>query len=472
MKKKWIILFFFPLVVELFCCSLPVWATKTQDLKPHKDIVTKTVKDYTSQKVQNQGIQDIYNLLFKEQKENDKINDTVLKGFWETLKKDEGGDKSENDMNKLLFCKAETLFLMDQTYQALVAFYRLKMRLNTEKNHGLFQKVEKRIAEIEQEIKADPTKLDPEQIKLDVFNLLFKTREEDIKFDENELRAFLEALKILEKNNNFQDDKNAILYLRGESLFRMNEYKDAYVAFYRLKMRLNNKNHPLFTVANKRLKTIKRQIQLVKKEPVLRSGLQDFLWPGVLLSFILFLLLIRDAVRNTGTVFGPEIVEAGKLIELEEMREQDGRCSDKTMHEYQDLKKKGLPWHSLGKDKQEKYKFARLLYKGHGMIRTVNNKAPYAITLVSSIYGLNRLSPYWQYSIVGFGFALVWGVAGEQFGLCASRIFPIYALLGAFVLACLSSIKIMSQKTIDALDEMVSMLEPRHTRESIKNLEK
>ncbi|MBU0970391.1 MAG: hypothetical protein KKC20_07075 [Proteobacteria bacterium] len=308
-----------------------------------------------------------------------------------------------------------------------------------------------------------------DQITRDIFDLLFKKRNDTVKLDDNKLQALLEVLKILETDNKFKGDKNTILYLRAESLFRMNEHKQAYVAFYRLKLRLDSRNHPLFAEVEKRIETIQRQIKAVKKKPDLRGKPGHFLVPAGILFLCFIYRLARDAQKVTGRVFGAEITSRDKLITLEEMREQDGRCSSSTMAEYQ-KEAKNKPWSSLAPEEQNKFKFARLLSKGHAMICSVNLKAPHSIALISRIPVLNLLPSYWQYSVVGFGFALAWWAADKGLAWCDPKSIVIYLFLGAFTAACLSSIKIMSKKTIDALDELVSMLEPDHAKESIANL--
>jgi len=115
----------------------------------------------------------------------------------------------------------------------------------------------------------------------------------------------------------------------------------------------------------------------------------------------------RTDQKATGRVYSAEITSWEKLITLKEMREQDGRCSSGTMTEYQ-RSVKGKPWGSLSPEEQDKYKFARLLSKGHEMICLVNLKAPHTIALISRIPVLNLLPPSWQYSVAGFGFALAW----------------------------------------------------------------
>ncbi len=410
----------------------------------------------------------VYRLFYGGKRWEEKMDEKWLKAF--LLDLDEADKKGgyDGDPDTLVVCKAEIYFRLGRVYQALVNFYRFKARAGR-KNHNLLPFAQMRLEQILGRIRSGVLVLDQEQVTGDIFDLLFKKRNDIVQFDDNKLQALLEVLKILETDEKFKGDKNTILYFRAESLFRMNEYKQAYVAFYRLKLRLGSRNHPLFPEVEKRIETIQRQIKAVKKEPVLRGKPGDFLVPAGILFLCFIYRLARDAQNATGRVFGAEITSREKLITLEEMREQDGRCSSGTMAEY--LKHvKGKPWSSLTPEEQNKFKFARLLSKGHGMICSVNLKAPHSIALISRILVLNRLPSYWQYSVVGFGFALVWWTADNKLALCEPKSIAMYLFLGAFAAACLSSIKIMSKKTINALDELVSMLEPDHAKESIANL--
>jgi hypothetical protein len=410
----------------------------------------------------------IYHLFYAEDQEVWEKDDTWLKAFLRDLDEIDKKGGYDGDPETLVICRAEIYLRLGRVHQALVEFFRFKSRPGNA-SHDLMPMAQRRLDQTLAQIRSGDLVLDQEQITRDVFDLLFKKRRENVAFDDNKLRALLEVLNILEADEKFKGDRNTLLYLRAESLFRMNEHKDAYVAFYRLKLRLGSRNHPLFTDVEKRIEIIQRQIKAVKKAPDLRGKPNDFVVPAVIISILFIYLLGRDAQKATDRKDKSAIIHEEKLITLGDMREQDGRCSSDTMEEYQN-QIKDTGWDSLSPEEQDKYKFARLVYKGHGMICSLNTKPPHTIALISHIPGLNCLPPYWQYSVVGFGFALIWWIIGDRLALCESKSVAIYLFLGAFAVACLSSVKIMSQKTIDALDELVSMLEPANTRESITKL--
>lgn len=108
--------------------------------------------------------------------------------------------------------------------------------------------------------------------------------------------------------------------------------------------------------------------------------------------------------------------------------------------------------------------------KGHGMIREVNLKAPIFISWIPAVPFLNRIPAYFQYSVVGACFALSWWAASLNQDWFDPKDKFLIALLFVFFVACLASIKIMSQKTINALDELISMLEPDNAEDSIAKL--
>lgn len=381
-----------------------------------------------------------------------------------------------------------------------------------------------------------------EELIHEIFQLLYQERGEKQSLGKEESRQ-LEKLKndlwVFEKRADFKEDKNTILFLRGEANYRQGNIQRAYVIFSRLKFRLADKSHPLYPEAEKRLKSLSKKIKPVNKPVERQAQKKDFIIPGLFIAMGLLTLIFLDYEKFKGRIYDSRILGEDRLITLEDMREQDGRCSATAMEEYcrhiavaavtwnrmpPDLKaeikarhwsekaekiyhglwertKEGwetldrsqkdiflkdkytgeeladysnMVWETLNENQKEKYKYARLIFEGHQMIKEVNYKPPFPIAFISGVPVLNKISHYWQYTLTGGLFILVWWGVGQGLGtrLCTEKTWQEFALLAAFVIACLSGIKIMSGKTINALDEMVSMLEPDNVRESLHLLKK
>ncbi len=319
-----------------------------------------------------------------------------------------------------------------------------------------------------------------------IFKLLYKEKEEEAKFNPDKLKYLLGRLEIFEKKH--PDEKRSVLFVRAESYYRLNEYKEAYIAFYRLKMLIKNKNDPLYTAVERRLNDLLKKVKPLNKPKTLNYN--NWLLPyNIGGGFILFGFIVfiydrtkrkkdgsekkdhdKDSSEEKG--YDIEIVPKYKLITIEDMRKQDGRCSENAISIY----KKGIAdgsWETFGKRRKEMLKSAELLVKGHKMIEEMNKLTPYPIKMISKIPILRTLSYFWQYTFFGFGFSILWYLVSWKTEWSTVKSPVTFFLLAAFVISCLTGIRIMAAKTIDALDELVSMLEPdseEDTFESISDL--
>ncbi|MCP3940910.1 MAG: hypothetical protein GY710_05435 [Desulfobacteraceae bacterium] len=320
---------------------------------------------------------------------------------------------------------------------------------------------------------SSPPPPDHDELTEKIFNLLYQKKENTEQFKKVELKDLLKELANLEKNTTNEGDKNAIIFVRAESYYRLGKPKKAYVAFFRVKLRLNTKDHPLYPIVEKRLKKLARELKPMKKPKKDHAHIDLAILVSILFAIFGIILIVYDLKRSKRQRYDARILDKNSLISYEEMREQDGRCSKNAVSEYLNWRKE-LPdeqksWDELSPAKREKLKYARLIIKGHDMIEKVNKKAPYPISFISKIPYLNTIPHYWQYIITGVVFVGLWkGV--ESVGFCTEKSFGEYALLATFVISCLSGIRIMAEKTINALDELVSMLEPDGAEKSIKKL--
>jgi hypothetical protein len=166
---------------------------------------------------------------------------------------------------------------------------------------------------------------------------------------------------------------------------------------------------------------------------------------------------LKRCKKDTSCSCGSEIVPGKELIKLEQMREQDGRASEQDVKEY----KEG---DHAGRDKKSGT-YACLIVEGHEMIERVNKCAPYPVAWISKIPLIKRLPPFWIFTLFGFIFVPLWGFFSYHWGGIFQDGDPMgiikLGFLAALVISSLTGIRIMSQKTIDSLDEVVSMMEGR-----------
>jgi len=310
------------------------------DLFPrNSDSIPTWIREGTEQIRSDPSCEKIIGLVHKYlfQLDGTKIGEEELKKDLVLLKNAKTTLESGVRQDTLLLCRAEIQFRLGQIYPALIEFYLFRYHLG-EKDNPFLKNAEFKLNRILKMINKNNLRLDQDQIAKDIFNLIFQERKDQTKFDEKRLKYLLGMLDLIEKTQLPVGDKLVILYLRAESLFRMNEYKKTYVAFNRLKLRLDSKSHPLFAEVESRMNNIRRQIIPIKKETGLRAGNTHLLLASGFLILFFFVLLTLDYRKTDGKDCGSEIVEKEKLIMLDEMREQDGRCSARNMDEYQELK--------------------------------------------------------------------------------------------------------------------------------------
>jgi hypothetical protein len=168
-----------------------------------------------------------------------------------------------------------------------------------------------------------------------------------------------------------------------------------------------------------------------------------------------------DGFRKNGTE--PVIVEPADLISEEEMIALDGRVSIADVMHYK-----------TAGETSEVGPHARLIVEGHKMIRDLNRLPPYTLVLLQKMPYIGKLPPFWQDTFFGFGLVGAW--TGFSY-LIDYGIFSLEKpdlvvrfLIATVFIAALAGIRIMSLRTVDALDELVTLVEKNETLSEIRRL--
>lgn len=305
------------------------------------------------------------------------------------------------------------------------------------------------------------------------------TGHNDEENDEEEgLKCFGEFLENEIKKPLSVEQHKQVLFLLGESRFRLDQFKEAYQCYLQLKLLIKDKSSLMHDEASRMLNISEDRIASQE----MTSRLEEVLtWPPS--AVIITALDLTVSLILAGMFFAgmnkkkyPNFIKSknflyfpieDNLIELEQMRSHDGRVSESSIAEYKSKEGKS----SSMADEDEKTATARLLVEGHEMIKRVNHLAPYPIAITRKIPLLNRLPYFWNYTIFGFLLIAVWfaimfwispefyskdGFDSEKFSLSM----PGFFMIAAFVISSLTCLQIMAKSTINALDEIVSMLEP------------
>jgi hypothetical protein len=151
------------------------------------------------------------------------------------------------------------------------------------------------------------------------------------------------------------------------------------------------------------------------------------------------------------------------LITREQMRKHDGRVTESELKNYINT---GVASQSTDANDQ-RTATARLIYEGHKMIKRVNRLAPYPIAIISGIPKINKLPYFWQYMIVSLLLPFLQGVMiffNGNFKIPEHLV--LLFLIAALVASSLTCLRTMARATINALDEVVSMLEAPGNKDS------
>ena len=284
-----------------------------------------------------------------------------------------------------------------------------------------------------------------------------------------------DLLKRLEEyETTHPQDIRSILYLRAECYEKLGRFKEAYIVFFRLKMRMDSTNDPLYPLVESRMNDLVKNVKPIE----LPKGPQFEYRPlpyYLAVAFVIMVLVIYFVDQKSlkeddpeEIVYDSRILPEDKIMTLEEMGEQDGRCSIDALHEYRDLKPG--EWETLSENQREKLKNAQLIVEGHRMILEVNKLPPYPLKMLSKLPIIGNWSPFWRQTVFGFSFVGFWYLCNYWIGTSNIMTPMSYFLLSAFVISSLAGIQIMAAKTVEAIDELVCMLEPGPKLKSISHL--
>jgi hypothetical protein len=334
-------------------------------------------------------------------------------------------------------------------------------------------------------------------------------------FSDGEFRVLLDLLTELQDSPDINklemENRIYVLYWIAECNYRLEDFDKAYQHYLRLTMLINDKGHALFEEVNRRAEETRRKREsfsvLLKKKmksfepdefisrkyiipvlviilvslvliPLFGKWHERFLEKGSsilgLMSVLSFLPIIsryypklekKYLEDKQWTKHSCRIFADNELISKEQMLRQDGRISELALKECEE-----------GTRDSPGTKYACLILEGHEMISKVNKYAPYPVTFISYILQKIRrkeLNHFWAYTIFGFVFIGIWTASSYLIDVqlldykkpnLVGRF-----LVAATLIALLTGIRTMSRRTIESLDEVVTMLE--HT-ESIQRLEK
>ena len=282
--------------------------------------------------------------------------------------------------------------------------------------------------------------------------------------------------KLEEYETTHTQDIRSILYLRAECYQRLGKLKEAYIVLFRLKMRMVSTNDPLYPLVESRMKDLVKNVkpkEIPKKPQYENEVLPDSLVIGSALMILIIYFIDRKGLKKddlVNTVYDSKILPENNIITLEEMGDQDGRCSIDAINEYDNLD--DGEWDTLSEEQKQKLKNAQLIVEGHRMIMEVNTLPPYPLLMLSKIPIVGTWSPFWRQTVFGFVFVGFWYLMNCLAGISNILSGLSFFLLAAFVISCLAGIQIMAAKTIRSIDEIVCMLEPDPELKSIRYLKK
>ena len=309
----------------------------------------------------------------------------------------------------------------------------------------------------------------------DMFHVLFQKKNENIYIKPVDIIFWLQKLKEYKKKN--PEDFSRVLFLEAECHYRLGNLSTAYSKFYQLKVGMESTNDPLYNFVEARLSELSKNIKPTSIESKLsaRNITFEVFLVAISIILIIFIYVLDRSARKRSEIYDEKyegrIVPTQKIITLKEMCEQDGRCSEDAVTEYQQLIKDNR-WQKIEENKKERLKFARLIGEGHAMINRINDEGgPWPIKLISKVWIIGKLPLFWRYTFSGAIFIGLWWLVGYTTGLTLLSNKIAYFLLAAFVISSLYGIHLMAGKTIDAIDELVCMLEPEQDLHSIKCLQ-
>jgi hypothetical protein len=284
------------------------------------------------------------------------------------------------------------------------------------------------------------------------------------------------------------EEHTMYMYYLGECNYRLNNPEEARANFLGLEMNLlrtgsgiRGSDHPLLAKIRNRLDTLelpaaKAQRSVLSERRLRWShmgyslggllGLALFTWGfwrwhSVSITqgraFAFPFSRLASLAPKGGTTY--RIKE--KVITLEEMRLQDGRVSSLAL---EDVRRRKLAGRRVASDDESRH--ALLILEGRDMIERLNTLLPYPLLLVEKLSAFGCRHRAWRIIVFSCAFTAAWGICQyvASLGAESQMIFDVFTVIGLLLttillVAILSGINIMARKTIDSLDELVTMLE-------------
>lgn len=330
--------------------------------------------------------------------------------------------------------------------------------------------------------------------------------------EREKIERFCRFLSNESKKPLFFEQHKLVLFLLAESNFKLGKFEEAYKQYYQLKLLIKNKSDPIFEDVDQRLNESTQKAKLSRIRRAFNEKLRSdegkiYILILVVAVLVLFMVGKGFAIWNN-KIYGsnkknnsedkekppdaepdnrgllklsklydiPYIVK--NLITREQMALYDGRVSRGVLANYIEKIEMLSPDDKSKEMTDERNRAARLIVEGHSMIERLNTIAPYPIAILSNIPWLNMLPYFWQYTIIVFLFIALRATLGPLINENIYEKSVSYFLIAALIISSLTCLRIMARATINALDEMVSMLEipkqddPHEVPVSVWELEK
>jgi hypothetical protein len=252
-----------------------------------------------------------------------------------------------------------------------------------------------------------------------------------------------------------------VLSLHADVCEKIGDYEDAKRHYTHLKLMLGKGESSDLSKSlqgiDKRLDTIESRIRssgwMKKMRDIDGKEIKEFILMlmAMLVLTLVFYFFDRKFIENGKTEGNIDILKAQivrtdrgeKLIDIGKLRQLDGRVSED----------------ALLNDKTDPN--ARLIRHGHKMIEEANKLAPLPLAVVQKIPGMEKLPHLISHTVVGFTVSGFLALVLAQSGKKPAELFYIWILLAAFITLCLQGLKIMASATINSLDEIICMMEPK-----------
>lgn len=296
--------------------------------------------------------------------------------------------------------------------------------------------------------------------------------------NKDDLSNFRRCLEKIKRKPLSLEQYKQILFLQAETDFKLERYESAFQSYFQLKLLIKDKSDTMLQQIDRRINEAEEKAKSDKTRNIFKKKLESIekehfkllIVPLGLLIILLFVgKLFKDWDRRKYSSFekASDFYQATietKLIGLDRMRKHDGRVTKRELENYQ----KPDVASSSADGTDQRTAIARLIDEGYKMIERVNKLAPYPIAFISRISMINKLPYFWQYTIIGFLLIGLQAIACDYISddYKISEKLVLLFLTAALVISSLTCLRTMAKVTINALDEVVSMLEAPDNKNS------